>query len=352
MAGIGQIAFQICIAAPLFWMARAVRSERRLEACVWVLFASSAAASAAGILQVYFPDRFLPPEFSVLAQALNPDIISSLTYIGADGRAIIRPPGLSDVPGGAAVAGMMTMILGLTLAARCGQTWLMRALCLMAGAVGMTVLFLTQVRSLALLAAASVAMCAVLRLRQGRTVDGVVGAVAGGGVLILAYAWAASVGGEAIADRFLGLLDEGVFRTFEESRGSFVRYTLTEVLFEFPFGAGLGRWGMMNVLFGDPALWQAPAIHVEIQPTGWLLDGGVALLILMMAALLSALGYSYRSLLQERSGRFQDLATVLLCAQVAIAALCLTGPVFNTQLGIQFWALTGALFGVGGPRRG
>jgi hypothetical protein len=32
---------------------------------------------------------------------------------------------------------------------------------------------------------------------------------------------------------------------------------------------------------------------------------------------------------------------------VAIAALCLSGPVFNTQLGIQFWALTAALFGAG-----
>ena len=52
-----------------------------------------------GILQVYFPERFLPPEFSVLARSLNPDIIHALTYIGADGREIVRPPGLATCRG-------------------------------------------------------------------------------------------------------------------------------------------------------------------------------------------------------------------------------------------------------------
>ena len=118
LAGVGQIVFQISIAAPAFWMARTVRSERRLTMFLWVLFASSFIASATGILQVYFPERFLPPEFSVLSQKLNPDLISSLTYVGADGRHIVRPPGLSDMPGGSAVAAMITMVLGLTLAMR------------------------------------------------------------------------------------------------------------------------------------------------------------------------------------------------------------------------------------------
>ena len=349
-AGIGQIVFQICIAAPAFWMVRAVPTERRLVMLIWVLFASSFVASAVGILQVYFPDRFLPPEFSVLAQALNPDVISSLTYTGADGRAIIRPPGLSDVPGGASVAGMMTMILGLTLAAQRRQVWL-RLGCLGAGAIGMTVLFLTHVRSLSLLGAATIAVCAVLRFRQGRTTDAAIAVVAGVGVLAGAYVWAVSVGGQAVSDRFLTLFDDGVFRTFDENRGLFIRYTLTELLYEFPLGAGLGRWGMMQVLFGDSTMWQAPPIHVEIQPTGWLLDGGVPLLLLYIGALVSALRHSYRLVVGQSTARLQDAATILLCVQFALVLLCLSGPAFNTQLGIQFWAVTGALFGATGPRR-
>jgi hypothetical protein len=351
MAGFGQIVFQISIAAPAFWMARAIRSERRLAIFLWVLFTSSFLAAAAGILQVYFPEKFLPPEFSVLAQTLNPNIISSLTYAGADGRAIIRPPGLSDVPGGAAVAGMMTMILGLTLAMRREQSWLVRALCLAGGAVGMTTLFLTHVRSLSLLAAAGIAVCTVLRFRQGRSIDGALSAAAGLAVIGGAYVWAVSVGGEAVENRFLGLVNDGVVRTFDENRGLFIRYTLTELLGEFPLGAGLGRWGMMQVLFGDSTMWQAPPIHVEIQPTGWLLDGGVPLVLIYGGAVIAALRHTYRVAVDATAGRLQDAATVLLCVQLTVAGLCLSGPVFNTQLGIQFWAVAGALCGVAGVRR-
>ena len=49
---------------------------------------------------------------------MNPDLVSSLTYRGADGQEIVRPPGLSDLPGGAAVAAMLTMTLGVVMAFR------------------------------------------------------------------------------------------------------------------------------------------------------------------------------------------------------------------------------------------
>jgi hypothetical protein len=326
-------------------MARAVRDVARLEILVWVFFASSFIGSTMGILQVYLPDVFLPREFSHLAQSRNPDIVSSLTYVGADGRAIIRPPGLSDVPGGASVTGMMTVILGLTLAAQRRRTWFIKTVCFAGGAIGMTVLFLTHVRALSLLAAASVGVAALLRFRQGRAAEGVFGVVAGVGLLTGAYIWAVSVGGEAVAERFLGLVDGGVLRTFEESRGLFLRYTMAELLYEFPLGGGLGRWGMMQVLFGDSTMWLAPPIHVEIQPTGWLLDGGAPLLVLYVGALAAALHQSYRVAANRSAVRLQELAAVLLCVQIAIVMLCLTGPAFNTQLGIQFWAVTGALYG-------
>jgi hypothetical protein len=344
MAGIGQIVFQASIAAPVFWMARAVRSQRRLERLVWVLFAASLLASSVGVLQVYYPERFLPREFSALAQSLNPEAISSLTYVGVDGRQIIRPPGLSDMPGGAAIAGMFAMILGLTLAVQPHQKWPVRLICLAAGAIGMTTLLLTQVRSLSLLAAASVGVSALMRFRRGRAYESVISMVAGVALLAAAYLWAVSVGGESVSDRFTGLM-QNTFRTFDESRGLFLRYTMTETLYEFPFGAGLGRWGMMQVLFGDSTLWQAPPIHVEIQPTGWLLDGGVPLMLLYSGALAAAVLRSYKLVVHLFDNRFQDCVTTLLCMQVAILGLCLTGPVFNTQLGIQFWAVTGALFG-------
>jgi hypothetical protein len=345
LAGSAQVVFQLCIAAPAFWMGRAVRSETQIRRVVWVFFTASAMGAVLGVLQVYFPDRFMPPEFSVLARSLNPEVVNSLTYIGADGREIVRPPGLSDMPGGAAVAGMMTMILGLALALGRDLRLVPRIACASAAVAGMTALYLTQVRSLTLVAGASVALFAVLRLRQGRTAEGAITVAVGAALVIGAYVWAIALGGEAVSDRFAGLANDGVLRVFQDQRGMFIRYTLSELLYEFPLGAGLGRWGMMQVYFGDRTLWQSPPIHVEVQLTGWLLDGGVPLWFLYGGALAVALLFSYRLAVSARSRVLQDTATVILCLQLTIICLCLTGPVFNTQLGILFWAATGAVFG-------
>jgi len=345
MAGGAQIVFQLCISAPVFWMAKAVRSEARMQRLLWVFFLASALGAVVGILQVYFPRTFLPPEFTALGQALNPELVRSLTYVGANGREIVRPPGLTDLPGGAAAAAMMTVILGVTLALSPQRQWFVRVSCLAAAAVGMTALYLTHVRSLTLVAAASVAVFALLRLRQGRTAEGTVILAAGVALVVGSYAWALAVGGDAVSERFSGITDRSVFQMFQDHRGIFIRYTLAELVYQFPFGAGLGRWGMMQLYFGDPTLWQAPPIHVEIQPTGWLLDGGIPLWIVYGGALLAAVGSTYRLTVAAVSKTLQDLAIIVLCLQLILVSLCMTGPVFNTQLGIIFWAVTGALFG-------
>jgi hypothetical protein len=344
MAGVAQIVFQVSIAAPIFWMARAVRSERRVMRMVWLLFAASFVSSALGILQVYYPNTFLPPEFSTLGLEKNPEIISSLTYRGADGREIIRPPGLSDMPGGAAAAAMVTVTLGLALAFRRGLGALWRAACAGGATIGMTALLLTQVRSLSLVAAASLGIFAALRFRQGRTGDALASLGVGGALVVGAFVWAVTVGGDALVDRFSGLMDDGVIHTFQTHRGAFLTYTVSELLYDFPLGAGLGRWGMMHVYFGDPTLWQAPSIHAEIQPTGWLLDGGVPLWVAMGGAIVMALRTTYLVAVHA-TGTLQDAATAIVCLQLTVLCLCLTGPVFNTQLGIQFWAVTGAVLG-------
>jgi len=343
-AGVAQVVFQLSILAPALWMTRAVRSEAKLTRLLWIVFASSALSSGMGLLQVYYPAQFLPPEFSALGREMNPDLVSSLTYRGADGQEIVRPPGLSDLPGGAAVAAMLTMTLGVVMTFRRHTTMVVRAACLSLAAVGMTALLLTQVRSLALAAAASVAVFALLRLRQGRAIAGAASLGFGAALVAGAYLWAVAVGGDSLADRFTGLLDDGVVSTYKEERGAFLTYTLSELLFEYPFGAGIGRWGMMHTYFGDSAMWEAPSIHVEIQPTGWLLDGGVPLWITMGAALAAGLRASYLVAVHG-TGSLQESGTAILCLQLTLLVICLSGPAFNTQLGVQYWALTAALWG-------
>jgi hypothetical protein len=113
--------------------------------------------------------------------------------------------------------------------------------------------------------------------------------------------------------------------------------------FEYPFGAGLGRWGMMSVYFGEPGNWQFPSLHAEIQPTGWLYDGGILMWVFYGAAIFMAMRHTYRIAIM-RDHPLHELAGMTLSVQVLIAGLCFTGPAFNTQLGILFWLMTAVVF--------
>ena len=117
-AGMAQVVFQMGIAAPVFWAARMSVTESRMERVLWLIFAANFVSAALGMLQVYYPATFLPPQFSAMALRLNPDFVTQLTYAGAGDRLIVRPPGLSDIPGGAAIAGTITALLGFELAMR------------------------------------------------------------------------------------------------------------------------------------------------------------------------------------------------------------------------------------------
>ena len=76
-------------------------------------------------------------------------------------------------------------------------------------------------------------------------------------LLVVTFSWAVAVGGQSISDRFSSIADGSISQTFQQNRGIFITYTFEELLLQYPFGAGVGRWGMMNVYFGgDPG--QAP----------------------------------------------------------------------------------------------
>ena len=109
----------------------------------------------------------MPPQFSALGQQMNESWVESLTYQGADGRMIVRPPGLTDQPGGAATAGAIAAVLGLGLTLLQQQSRA-RYLPIAGTLLGLTALYLTQVRSLLLMCLGAFAMMAALSLRRGR----------------------------------------------------------------------------------------------------------------------------------------------------------------------------------------
>jgi len=344
LSGTAQIVFQVSIAAPVFWTARHWVTDERLERVLLLVFGANFVSAALGLLQVYYPQTFMPPEFSRLALRLNADIVGSLTYIGADGREIVRPPGLSDLPGGAAVSATVTALLGFAFATRSRTTHQLRLWFIAASIIGLTVVYLTQVRSMLVMICVCMMAAGAVRLRQGRVVHSVWVVGSAAALIIASFMWAVAVGGESVVDRFQSMLDVGVVQSYQENRGLFLSYTLQELVYEYPFGAGLGRWGMMSAYFGDPTNWQFPALWAEIQLTGWLYDGGVLLWVCYSGAIATAALYTYR-IAASAETYLSDLATMVLSVQVLIIGLCFTGPVFNTQMGIVFWLLSASVYG-------
>jgi energy-converting hydrogenase Eha subunit E len=345
IAGPAHLALQLSIVAPVFWAWKAMDSAQGLERALRLTLWINAAGAALGVLQVYYPDRFLPPEFNLQAQGMNSLWLDSLTYVGADGRRIIRPPGLTDLPGGAAVAGGLAAILGFW--------WMLlrrdpigRAMGLASAFLGFTVIYLTQVRSLFLMTLVSVAVIAAVMARRGKLglTAGVVMVAAG--LTFMSYSWATSVGGDSVRDRFAGIQGKGAVESYRENRGHFLAYTYQELLDEYPFGAGLGRWGMMNVYFADPDDPKSRPLWVEIQPTGWLLDGGIPMWLLYGGGIAMALFASWRIARRRWSSLTADVAMAALALQVFVVGMAFSGPSFNGQLGILFWFLASSLHGV------
>ncbi len=344
MSGVAQVIFQLSIAAPVFWTARNWLTDERLERVLLLVFGANLLGAAVGLLQVYYPETFMPPEFSRLALAMNADVVGALTYTGADGREIVRPPGLSDIPGGAAVSATIAALLGFAFATRAEADHKRRLVFLAASVVGLTVVYLTQVRSMLVMICLCMIAAGAVRLRYGRVAHTAWIAGSAAALIIASFTWAVAVGGDSVVDRFQSLLDTGVVQSYQENRGIFLTYTLQDLLYEYPFGAGIGRWGMMSAYFGDAGNWQAPALWAEIQVTGWLYDGGILLWICYAGAIASATYHTYR-IAGLRDTYLSDLATMVLTVQVLMIGLCFTGPVFNTQMGIVFWLLSACAFG-------
>jgi len=339
-AGIAQCVFQLSIAAPMFWAYKSVRSPERLNRILILVFLMNFASAGLGVLQVYFPDQFMPPQFNL---NLAEGYLATLTYVGQGGRLVVRPPGLTDQPGGAALAGALTVLLGLGLSLDVKSEF-RRISLLGASAIGLAVIYLTQVRSALLMVIGGVALLSIIAFRQGRIAAGAWISVSGGTLVVAAFLWASSVGGASVEQRFLNIRDQGVLETYQENRGHYITNTVGELLDQYPLGAGVGRWGMMNTYFGDSSDFRSPPFYVEPQITGWLLDGGIPMWLLYGGAIVFSLLACWRMTRSLDVG-VAKLALIVVPVQVFVAGLGMAGPIFNTQMGILFWMMASALHG-------
>ena len=166
IGGIAHMAVYLAVLAPLFWAPEFVKSPEQLARIMWILLLCSGANAVVGVLQVYDPGRWLPAEFSRVMTATETGL-GAVTYIGAQGQRIVRPPGLFDTPGAVAGPAMFAALLGLVFAVSAIPIW-KRALSLGIAFAGLAAIYLSQVRISLVATVVMMATYTLVAMRQGR----------------------------------------------------------------------------------------------------------------------------------------------------------------------------------------
>jgi hypothetical protein len=353
LAAAAQIAMYLAILGPLFWVPRLRINAKTLERALLMIWAFQTLSAVVGILQVYYPGRFQPAISAVVLASRSHG--ESLKYVNGFGQNVFRPMGLTDYPGGACWAGFYAALIGLglfTLERRISR----QAIYSFSMIAGITTIYLSQVRSVFVMLCVSaltfIALCsrrklAMLaagsrahfeRIKLTRTIAVVVVATLAGS------SWGLSVGGKSVRERFGTLTAQSPGQVYQDSRGLFLTYTVETLVPEYPLGAGLGRWGMMNYYCGDHSGFAGPALWSEIQWTGWLYDGGVLLVVAYAVTLLAALLTAYKIAFNPFDGKLAVLAAVVFAYDLGAIADTFDSNVFISQEGLNFWMLNAVLF--------
>ena len=342
LAGFAQLMLYLAVMAPVFWVPRLKQTSARIQRLLFIILICSGLNSLVGVLQVYDPGRWLPQEFSRVVLE-SPYALDAETYIGPDGRRIVRPPGLFDSPG--AVAGPATVAAALGLIFCLGPVPLWKkAIALLAAAAGVAAIFLSYVRTSLLIAGGSLLVYVGLLAIQRQKTKAVILLGIGTLTAVGSFSLAMMLGGEAIQERFSTLIEADPITVYYSARrGEQLEYGFNTLLVDYPFGAGLGRWGMMRHYFGDENNADSPLIWAELQPSAWVLDGGWILLFLYPLALVFATRNDIRMARVTRSRSLRFSASAIVAVNAGVVALILGFTPFTTQIGLQYWFLAGAL---------
>jgi hypothetical protein len=339
--GMAHMMVYFAVMSPLFWAPGFVRTPEHLARLLGILLICSGVNSMVGVLQVYDPARWMPAELSrvVTDSAMG---LGAVTYVGPNGQMIVRPPGLFDTPGAVAGPGMFAALLGVVFGLSAIAPW-KRVGAFTLAAAGIAAIYLSQVRISLVVTLLMFGVYAAMLVLQKRAAKATAFALLAAGILGLSFIVAVTLGGESIFNRFMTLLADDPLAVYYRARGVQLDITFSQLLYDYPLGAGLGRWGMAGGYFGTPGL---PGIWAEIQITGWMIDGGVLMIALYAGALIASAASQYRLAMNPRYPRIAVCAAVVFAANLGVAAMVFSFTPFVTQIGIQYWFLAGALHGV------
>ena len=347
LAGVGQTMLYLSVLAPVFWAPSVVRGPAHLQRIMWLLLILNGINAGVGVLQVYDPMTWMPKEMTTAENVGVVQIaakIQYLSYKGPEGENIVRPTGLFDSPGAVAGPGMFAGLIGLVFCVT-SKGMGKRIVALLFAFLGVAVIYLTQVRTslIVLLGMVLVYTWMLLLHRQISKALSLVGLTAA--LATAAFALALLMGGGSIRDRFATLVADNPSTIYYKNRGQQLEHGFTDYLVDHPFGAGLGRWGMMRTYFGNPYNLDSPPLWAEIQFPAWILDGGFVLLILYSAGLIASIREGAQQAIRGKSENLRSVAAFVFAVNAGTIALMLSFPPFSTQIGLQYWLLSGALHG-------
>lgn len=351
VAGVAQVLLYLSVLAPVFWAPGMVRSAAHLRRILWLLLVLNGINCLVGVLQVYDPSTWMPKEVTaqggtgVVEIATTPGFKGRfLSYIGKDGETVIRPPGLFDSPGAVAGPGIYAGLIGLAFLVTLSGFW-KRALALFLSVMGISVIYLTQVRTSILVLVGMVCVYLWALLVRGRTKQATALCGWAAALIVTAFSLALFLGGGTIRDRFATLWSASPLDVYYANRGQQLEHGLTRLLIDHPFGAGLARWGMMRHYFGDAGNLNSPPIWAEVQWPAWILDGGFLLMVLYAAALIASLREAVLLVRRGQLVSIRSVAALVLAVNAGTVALTFGFTPFTTQHGLQYWLLSGALLG-------
>ena len=340
-AGAAQCAMYLAILSPLFWVRSLKITQIGFESLMLLMWSIHTLSASFGVLQVYFPGKFQPSLSTTIQKSIYGG--DNLLITLANGEQVYRPMGLTDTPGGAATAGFYALLFGVVIALRYKNP-VLRIAGIGSAGIGLFCIYLSQVRSILVLAAISMVFLAGVLLRTGQIARLVMMASSVTALFIATFSWALAIGGKSTLERISSLFTASADKVYHENRGHFLQETIEELLPEHPLGAGLGRWGMMNSYFGDNTDLVSQPIWVEIQWTGWLLDGGVPLIFAYIAALTQACQTAWKIATNRKLGEFALWGGLIFAYDIGAVAITFNYPLFMSQGGMEFWLLNTALF--------
>jgi hypothetical protein len=253
--------------------------------------------------------------------------------------------GLTDMPGGAANGGAWTLLIGLGLFLT-ERKPLLKFGGLAGMPIAMFVIYLSQMRSVLVMSLACVAAIIVVIALRGEIMRVISLLIIIGALVIGTFGWAVAVGGDAVTGRLSTLVDDRADEIYYQNRGHFLSDTFYIMMPEYPLGAGLGRWGMTNFYFGNDDNPDNGMIWAEIQWTGWLLDGGVPLMVAYCLAILIACAIALKIALDRRLPVIGIWGAIIVACNTSACAAIFNHCYFVSQDGLDFWMLNAALFGM------